>query len=137
MLNKTIISANNRDEYCVAFKNFLSQQLRQSIVVPGWRNAEEVKQLLAPNDQNILVIDPNSFFTAVDNQTEFMKQIEANDVLQGIDNQSHALRNFKNKTSNQIAIVAFVGNFHWIAIHAERQTDDSILLQIADSNNDI
>ena len=134
MLSKKTISDKNRDECCVDFKNFLSQQLTQSTGIPGWRNAEEVCQLLTPNDQNILVIDPTAFFTAVDNPTEFMKQIETNTELTGIDNQAHALRNFKNKISHQIAIIALVGNDHWIAIYAEQQ-DDTLILKIADSNN--
>ena len=52
----------------------------------------------------------------------------------GPDNIIPMLRRFKNDENGQIAIVGFVGNNHWIALHAQKNKG-GIRLTIADSLN--
>jgi hypothetical protein len=99
-----------------------------------WRHVDELRSLV-PREQNILVVEPAAFFVAARSPQVLQQQAEQAAGVAGAGNLIPALRRFHERQDRQIALAAFVGNNHWIAIHAMRQADDSVHLQVSDSMN--
>lgn len=122
------------------FKVFLKDKLEQSVQNGhplNWRHVDELRSLIpTPMAETILVIEPLALVAACQKEVikDFLRQVDGPDGMPGSDHIIPALKSFKENKDGQIAIVGFVGNDHWIAIHA-RKIGLDIRLTVADSLN--